>query len=278
MKREIIKIDEKLCNGCGNCVPGCPEGALQIIDGKARLVSDLFCDGLGACIGECPTGAITIEEREAEAYDEYKVMENIIKQGDNTIKAHIKHLKEHNEMKYLHTAMQCLKDNNIDIEPYKKIIHAEQSKMHLGCPGSKVIDLKVEKQSINIKDSIKIGSELQNWPIQLHLLNPNAPYLENADLVIAADCVAFSYRNFHGRFLKNKILTIFCPKLDQTISNYVDKLTHIFEEKNIKSITLVHMEVPCCFGIESVVKQALEKSKKNIIIHKYTISLQGEII
>jgi ferredoxin len=281
MKREIIKIDEELCNGCGNCVPGCPEGALQIIDGKARLVSDLFCDGLGACIGECPVGAIKIEEREAEPYDEYRVMENIIKQGDNTIKAHLKHLKEHNEMDYLKTAMKCLRDNDIDVTDYRKIVHGEEpvAAHGGGCPGSRAVNLQQHKPTETANESaVNRRSELQNWPVQLHLLNPHAPYLKNADLVIAADCVAFAYGNFHQRFLKNKVLTIFCPKLDHSQDQYFEKLANIFENQNIRSISLLNMEVPCCFGLVQVVEQALKRSDKDIPVEKYTISLQGEIL
>lgn len=271
MKRDVIKINEEKCNGCGSCVTGCPEGALQVIDGKARLVSDLFCDGLGACIGDCPEGAIEIEKREAEPYDEYKVMENIVKAGPNVTKAHLKHLHEHGQTKYLNEALSFLNEKNIEIPDYE-----EEAPLACGCPGSA---MQVPEPKSGIGESPQIlSAELGNWPVQLQLLNPNAPYLKNADLLITADCVPFAYPNFHQRFLKDKILIILCPKLDKTIDEYVDKLSEIFTKQDIKSITIVHMEVPCCSGIEVIVKRALEKAQKNIIIKDYTISINGEII
>lgn len=271
MKRDVIKINEEKCNGCGSCVTGCPEGALQVIDGKARLVSDLFCDGLGACIGDCPEGAIEIEKREAEPYDEYKVMENIVKAGPNVTKAHLKHLHEHGQTKYLNEALSFLNEKNIEVPDYE-----EEAPLACGCPGSA---MQVPEPKSGSGESPQIlSAELGNWPVQLQLLNPNAPYLKNADLLITADCVPFAYPNFHQRFLKDKILIILCPKLDKTIDEYVDKLTEIFTKQDIKSITIVHMEVPCCSGIEVIVKRALEKAQKNIIIKDYTISINGEII
>lgn len=276
MKRNIITISEDKCNGCGNCITGCPEGALQIIDGKARLVSDLFCDGLGACIGTCPQDAITIEEREAQPYDEFKVMHNIIKAGPNVIKAHLKHLHDHNETTYFNQALRFLKDNNIDVPEYSEQQHSKT--LPCGCPGSMTKDLRKNKSPDVTTDNVKLTSELNNWPIQLQLINPGAPYLKNADLLIAADCSPFAYPNFHQRFLKNKILIMFCPKLDKTLDQYIDKLAEIFNTQDIKSITIAHMEVPCCSGIEVVVKKALEKAQKNITIKDYTISINGEII
>lgn len=274
MKRKIIKINEEKCTGCGACIPDCPEGALQIIDGKARLVSDLFCDGLGACIKACPFDAMTTEEREAEPYDEYKVMENVIKGGENVIKAHLKHLDEHNQPEFLSQAIDFLKQNNINIPEYK-----DEPTLACGCPGTMMKDLSKQKPQNNDQTSlVNMSSELNNWPIQLHLLNPNAPYLKDADLIIAADCTAFAYPNFHQRFLKDKILTMFCPKLDSNLDNYINKLAEIFKNQNIKSITIVHMEVPCCGGVESIVQEALKISNKNIIIKDYTISISGGII
>jgi ferredoxin len=270
VKRDVIRIDEEKCTGCGSCVTGCPEGALQLIDGKARVVSDLFCDGLGACIGDCPEGAIEVETREAEPYNEHMVMENIAKAGPNVIKAHLQHLHEHGQEDLVNEAIDFLKENNIEIPDY------EEEPMACGCPGSISQDLR---RSGNQSVAPVTGtSELGNWPIQLQLLNPNAPYLKNADLLIAADCAPFAYANFHQRFIKGKVSIIFCPKLDKTIEEYVDKLSEIFQKQDIKSISIVHMEVPCCSGIEIIVKKALEKAQKNTIIKDYTISTNGEII
>lgn len=270
MKRSIIKIDEDKCNGCGACIPDCPEGALQVIDGKARLISDLFCDGLGACTKACPQDAMTIEEREAEPYDEYKVMENIIRGGANVIKAHLKHLKDHGENKLFSQAVDALKNAGIEVPELEESAHQ-------GCPGMMQKDFR-DRKSNSTENNIKMQSELSNWPIQLKLMNPNAPYLYKSDLVIAADCTAFSYANFHSKFLKNKILIMLCPKLDTDLESYVEKLADIFEKQDIQSITIVHMEVPCCGGVEMIVKKALEKANKYIIVKDYTISLQGEII
>ena len=270
MKRRIIKIDEDKCTGCGICIPDCPEGALQIIDGKARLISDLFCDGLGACIKACPENAMEIEEREAEEYDESEVMVNIVKGGANVIKAHLKHLKEHGEDKLFNEAIKYLKDNNIEIP------NLEENKF-CGCPGSMQRDLRNNKQR-NENNNIQMNSELRNWPIQLKLINPNANYFDNADLLVAADCAAFSYPNFHSRFLKDKILIMFCPKLDADIDTYIEKLANIFTNKKINSISIVRMEVPCCGGVEMIVRKALEMAQKNIIIKEYTISIDGNII
>lgn len=275
MKRRIIKIDEDKCTGCGVCIPDCPEGALQIIDGKARLISDLFCDGLGACIKACPENAMAIEEREAEEYNEAKVMVNIVKGGENVIKAHLKHLKEHGENKLFEEAINYMKDNSIEVP----II----DNLPCGCPGSMQRDLrKNHNNGYNTNNSnnnfVNMQSEIANWPIQLKLMNPNAPYLNEADLLISADCVPFAYPNFHNKFLKNKILMMLCPKLDSDIDSYIEKLANIFASKNIKSITIVHMEVPCCGGVETIVKEAMERANKNIIIKDYTISIEGSLV
>ena len=272
MKRKIIKIDEELCNGCGECIPNCPEGALQIIDGKARLISDLFCDGLGACIGECPTGAMETEEREAEPYDEERVMANVVKQGENTIKAHLEHLKEHGEHTYFNQAVEYLKKKDIPV-PQCKV-----GPPPVGCPGSRTTAMDRNKTKTDNPAAGKINSELNTWPVQLHLLNPDAPYLKNADLLVAASCVAYSFGDFHRRFLKDKVPIIFCPKLDRDIERYVEKLSNIFSRKDINSVTITRMEVPCCGGTLAIVQQALKRSGKNVIIKEYTISLQGEII
>ncbi|MEW5822147.1 MAG: 4Fe-4S binding protein [Cyanobacteriota bacterium] len=272
VKRKIIKIEEEKCTGCGKCIPGCPEGALQVIDGKARLISDLFCDGLGACIGECPTGAMTVEEREAEPYDEFKVMKNVVKGGANVIKAHLKHLDDHGEKTFLSQAIDYLKQNNIPVPEYKQPLPC-------GCPGTMQKDLRLNKVSTTNSGPVNLQSEINNWPIQLALLNPNAPYLNDADLLIAADCTPFAYANFHQKFLKDKILIMFCPKLDtEKINMYIEKLTDIFNNHIINSITLVHMEVPCCGGVEYIIKEALKKANKSIIIKDYTVSINGDLI
>jgi NAD-dependent dihydropyrimidine dehydrogenase PreA subunit len=280
MKRKIINIDEDKCTGCKLCVPNCPEGALQIIDGKARLVSDLLCDGLGACIGHCPEGAIHIEERDAEEYDEYKTMANIGKAGSNTIKAHIKHLRDHGQKEYLKQALNYLEKNNITVP---EDLPGAQSHAHAGegCPGMKMADFRKNKQQEKadaLTDNINLKSELTQWPVQLKLLNPLAPYFDNRDLVVAADCVPFTYANFHQKFLKDKALIVFCPKLDQAHEAYVEKLTAILKNNNVKSISIVRMEVPCCYGTVQAVEEAVKKSGKTLIIKEYTISLKGEII
>jgi ferredoxin len=268
-KRKIIKIDEEKCTGCGECIPACPEGALQIIDGKARLISDLFCDGLGACIGHCPYGAITIGEREAEKYDERKVMENIVKQGENVIKAHLEHLRNHGQMKYLKEALDFLKEKGIEIEfP----IHSG------GCPGSQIMDFaQKEKQVETAQEQGEIPSHLTHWPIQLHLIMPLAPYFKNSDLVIAADCTAFSFGDFHRRFLKGKRLIIACPKLDSGLDIYEEKIRALIDEAKINTLTVVTMEVPCCFGLLQIVKSAQEKVKRKVPIKHIVIGIKGNI-
>ena len=272
MIRQIIEIDEKKCNGCGECIPACPEGALQIIDGKARLISDLFCDGLGACLGDCPLGAITTIERDAEPYDEAIVMENIIKAGPNTVKAHLKHLKDHNETDLLSQAIAILKQKGLPIP----VLESESCSSG-SCPGTAAHSIKRDEMpTISINTELK--SELRQWPTQLHLINPNAAYFDNADLLIAADCTPFAYANFHQRFLKGKILIQLCPKLDKDIDSYVDKLAEIIKNKNLKSVNIVRMEVPCCGGVEWILKRAMEKAGKIIMPLINVISIQGDIV
>lgn len=272
-KRKIIKIDENKCNGCGLCIPNCPEGALQIIDQKARLISDLFCDGLGACLGHCPQGAISIEEREAEEYDEKRVVENIVKQGPNVIKAHLRHLKEHNELGYLREALDYLEEKGI---PKPIIEEGREALMQGGCPGSRIIDFrKKEGAPEEAKIVSRVESQLRQWPIQIMLVPPYAPYLKDADILIAADCVPFAYANFHEDLLKGKTLLVGCPKLDD-IGVYKDKLTRIFKENEVKSITYAHMEVPCCFGLVNIIQSAIEASGKGVPFKEIIIGLSGE--
>jgi ferredoxin len=261
MKRKIITIAHELCDGCGQCLPNCPEGALQLIDGKARLVSDLFCDGLGACIGTCPLGAIHVEERDAEPYDEQKVMANIVPQGDNVIRAHLAHLATHNEQGLLEEARRYLQGQGIALPSEPEPAGC--------CPGP---------AQAPEKPGARQASELQTWPLQLQLLNPPASFFDNADLLIAADCVPFSYASFHGDFIKGKVPVIFCPKLDRTIDQYLEKLTAIFQGHAIRSLHVVHMEVPCCSGTVALTRQALAAAGKTIPFYEYTISLQGKLL
>jgi len=276
-KRKIINIDEEKCNGCGLCIPNCPEGALQIIDGKARLISDLFCDGLGACIGYCPEGAITIEEREAQEYDERKVMENIVKQGKNVIKAHLEHLKQHNQSEYLKQAIGFLKERNIEIPVEQEHLPGKHKHMppFPECPGSKIMDFREREEVAEEKKAVSKGiSRLRQWPVQIILVPPSAPYLKDADLLIAADCVPFAYADFHDDLLKGKILLVGCPKFDD-VEFYKERITQILKNNNIKSITCAYMEVPCCFGLVSIVKSAISASGKDIPFKEVTISIKG---
>ena len=271
MERDIIFIDEEKCNGCGNCIPGCPEGALQVIDGKARLISDLFCDGLGACIGECPEDAITVERREAEAYDERIVMENIIKQGDATIRAHLSHLEDHGEDGYLEVANALLKEKGIEV---KQGIHAHHA--HAGCPGAQAREIHQAASSDTGLGSQ--ASELTQWPVQMHLIPPGAPYFKDADLLLSADCVAFAAGNFHSTFLKGRRLAIACPKLDEGQEIYLDKLVALIDHAQINSLTVATMEVPCCTGLLMMAKEAVEKAERKIPLQWIKVSVQGEVL
>ncbi|QSH40053.1 4Fe-4S binding protein [Lentisphaerota bacterium ZTH] len=278
MKRKIIEIDESKCNGCGLCIPNCPEGALQVIDGKARLVSDLFCDGLGACVGNCPTGAMKVVEREAEAYDERRVMrEKIIPAGHNTVMAHLRHLKEHGAENLLQDALEVLREHGMDpvaaglFDPQKK----DSAPAPCQCPGSMARSFEQDDETIPAGE---VKSQLRQWPVQLMLVSPNAPYFNNADLLISADCVPFAYGDFHNKLLKGKAVVTFCPKLDQTLDIYIERLTEIFNNNNIKSITVARMEVPCCGGTEHIVRKALAASGKEHQISVKVVSLDGSEI
>jgi NAD-dependent dihydropyrimidine dehydrogenase PreA subunit len=296
MLREIIKIDEEKCNGCGLCIPSCPEGALQIIDGKARLVSDLMCDGLGACIGECPEGAIEIEKREAVPYDEKSVIKEIVMFGENTVVAHLKHLLDHNEIVYFETAVEYLNDNghnfSFDVENvldkvYEKSLGGNSCATG-GCPGSKNFTLDIDLDEVEAagkpdpkRDGVprdSIPSELRQWPVQMHLINPGAPYFRDADVVLAADCVAYSVGDFHQKYLKGKSLAIACPKLDSGKEAYVEKLKAMIDASQIKSLQVLVMEVPCCSGLVHIANLAREAAGRKISIKKTVISIKGEVI
>jgi ferredoxin len=304
MLRKIIQIDEEKCNGCGLCIPNCPEGALQIIDGKARLVSDLFCDGLGACMGHCPEGAIEIVEREAEPYDETKVMDIIVPQGRNTILAHLDHLRSHHETDYLNEAIAYIKSRNIDMSPrasennppvqqtpasfsgLSEARHRLKPTASSGCPGCQTIDFRSTEGKENSTEPetavpvkmIAKSSELKQWPVQMHLVNPMASYFQGSDLLLAADCVAFAMGDFHERLLKDKSLAIACPKLDSNMESYIEKLNALITRAGVRSITVAMMEVPCCGGLLRMVLKAMENSERIIPVRKIVVNLQGEIL
>jgi len=303
MLRKIIKIDEEKCNGCGLCIPNCHEGALQIIDGKARLVSDLFCDGLGACIGHCPEGAIEIIEREAEPYNETLVMEQMAKMGRNTILAHLEHLRDHNEETLLKEAIACIKKNGIDLSPeaveerqvkvaatFPTLQEAikqtrEASSPSCGCGGSAPMDFRIDMDKVNAAGVTAASaietpapSELRQWPVQFHLINPNASYFQGADVVLAADCVAFAMGDFHNRLLKGKSLVIACPKLDSNKESYVEKLTAMIANAKINSLTVPIMEVPCCGGLMQIVMIAMQQAGRKIPVRKIVVGIKGDIL
>lgn len=243
MKRNIVKIDETKCNGCGICITACHEGAIELIEGKARLRSDEYCDGLGDCLPGCPEGAIEIIEREAEDYSEESVQklkeERISKVGENVVKP-----------------IPC------------------------GCPGTSARAIVRKSQEIEVranKTEEPNSSELRQWPVQLNLINTKAPYLKEADLLVAADCTAYAYADFHKNFIKNHITVIGCPKLDD-VQYYKEKLAEILELNNVKSITVIRMEVPCCGGIISAVKAAMLASETIVPYREVVISTEGNII
>jgi len=296
MKRTLISIDEDRCTGCGLCIPNCPEGALQIIDGKARLVSDLFCDGLGACIGHCPEGAIATEEREAEAYDETKVMENIVRQGENVVLAHLRHLRDHGENELFREALAALVERDIEIpgeflEDSCRCGELEPAPRPGGCPGAAVMSLGPERtggcpgsRTMSIETDSACGekalpqsrpSRLRQWPVQIMLVPPHAPFFDGADLLIAADCVPFTFADFHDRLLAGRVLLVGCPKLDDA-AHYLEKLAEIFKRNDIRSVTVAHMEVPCCFGMVKLVQSAVERSGKKIPFAARMFSVKGE--
>lgn len=237
MKRKIVSIDETKCNGCGLCVNACHEGALQLIDGKAKLISDSYCDGLGACLPECPTGAIKIEEREADIFDEEAAKKNV-----------------EDKAKPAPKPLAC------------------------GCPGThaRIIERKAQAPAHMVKEEASAESQLRQWPCQIKLVPAGAPYFDNAHLLVAADCTAYAYANIHSDFMRGKITIIGCPKLDGV--DYAEKLTDILEAHEIKSITVLRMEVPCCGGIENAVKQAMLNSGKLIPWRVVVIGTDGSIV
>ncbi|MGL5317726.1 MAG: ATP-binding protein [Bacteroidales bacterium] len=279
MKRKIISINEELCNGCGKCVKGCHEGALQMIDGKARIISELYCDGLGACIGDCPVGAISIEEREALPYDEIAVMEKISPKGEQTILAHLNHLKDHNELAYLEQGIAYIKKHQLNVNLSALETQESLKPLACGCPGSAARSFKpAAAVKPQFKTQEKQVSELTHWPVQLHLINPSASYLNGADLLVAADCTAFAYADFHATFIKGKKLVIACPKLDSNKEVYVAKLTEMINESMVNTLTVIIMQVPCCKGLTQLVQLAVSQASRKIPVKEIIISVQGEIV
>ncbi len=244
VKRKIIEIDDELCDGCGNCVPSCAEGAIQIINGKAKVVKDQFCDGLGACIGECPQGALHIVERVTDEFDE---------------KAVEKYLEE--------------------LEKQEK--NKTTGTLACGCPST---ELKTFANDVSSCESANIPAELSgaksnlgHWPVQIRLIPPHAPFLKNADLLVAADCVPVAYPSFHSDFLEAKTVMIGCPKFDD-VDDYVERFTQIFKTADIKSLTALIMEVPCCSGLPGILKKAMDQAGVNIPMKKIVVSSKGEIL
>ncbi len=283
MERTVIKIDEKKCTGCGLCVSGCHEGALQLINGKAVMISDLYCDGLGACIGECPEGAISFEKREAAPYSETAVLERIAPKGEKVVLAHLKHLKDHQQAEFVTEGIDYLKKHgyNYDLstitfeKPQPVAVHTHQHGG--GCPGARSQSFA----GISSPENTSTGdtsSQLRQWPVQLHLLSAAAPYFTQSDVLLAADCTAFSVGNFHSQFLKGKSLAIACPKLDSNKENYIEKLTALIDQAQIKSLTVMIMEVPCCGGLLQMAKMAREQAQRKIPIHLIVAGLQGNIV
>ncbi len=237
--RDIVKIDEDLCDGCGMCVPGCAEGAIEIVDNKARLVAEKFCDGLGACLGHCPRGAIIMIKREAETFDEDAVQERL-------------------------QSLEAQGENQ------------EMTKPGCGCPGTAMASFSPAPGGMDTRKAEPAGSALTNWPVQIRLIPPHAPFLKGADLLIAADCAPVSYPSLHQDLLPGKVIMLGCPKFDDT-RDYTERFVEIFKQAHIKSVTVLSMEVPCCAGLARIVRQAVVISGKDIPMQEIVVSRQGEI-
>jgi len=235
MKRKIIHIDEEKCNGCGACAAACHEGAIGMVNGKAKLLRDDYCDGLGDCLPACPTGAITFTEREAAEYDKAAVMENKLKS-----------------------------------------LHRQGETLPCGCPGTQSRSIERAEEPADEPAAAKPVSQLRQWPVQIKLAPVNAPYFKGAKLLVAADCTAYAYADFHRDFIRGRIALVGCPKLDGV--DYSEKLTEILRQNDVKSVTVVRMEVPCCGGLENAVKKALRESGKLIPWQVVTISTDGRIL
>ena len=239
--RKIVRIDEEKCDGCGSCATACAEGAIAIVNGKAKLLSEIYCDGLGACLGECPQGAISIEERDAVGFNERRTNE------------HLKKMKALSEAQKKSETLPC------------------------GCPGSMTKTITKKEMPKPDKELPSSESSLMNWPVQLKLIPVNAPYLKDADLLIVADCVPFAFPDIHSRFMPGKVVIVGCPKLDDA-AFYTQKMTDIFITASPRSITVLLMEVPCCSGLMKIVQKALEESKKEIPVEQIVMGIEGGIL
>jgi NAD-dependent dihydropyrimidine dehydrogenase PreA subunit len=279
MQRQIIRIDESRCDGCGQCIVGCPEGALQLIDGKARIVSESTCDGLGACIKECPQDAISVETREAREYDEIETLCRILPQGAATLKAHLKHLYDHAQSSYLEQALSYLRAHDVTIPDFR---HAPAP----SCPGSThrklptVSSAPVSASRYPGGDSRAtqgLVSQLEQWPIQLHLIQPRNPVFLRQSVLLAADCVAFALPDFNQKFLPGKRLLVACPKLDQNQDIYLSKLVTLIDDAEIADMHVLIMEVPCCGGLLRLAQSAAQQAKRSVVIKTTVVGLDGEI-
>lgn len=253
--RQMIRIDEDKCNGCGVCVPACAEGAIQIVDGKAKVVTEKYCDGLGACLGECPQGAISFETREAEQFDEAATIQHL-KDTGRSVEAHLAHMAEH-----AHHASH--------------MSHASHKSHGFQCPSARTIDRTRECSHEDAPAEQSVQSELRQWPVKLHLVNPSASFFQDADLLIVADCVPFAYGSLHPDFLRGKVVVAGCPKFDD-IEAHMDKLTEIFRRNDVRRVTVLQMEVPCCSGMGRAAGAAIAASGKHVPMETVTISLSGE--
>ena len=251
VKRKIIRINEALCDGCALCIPSCLEGALQIIDGKARLVRDSYCDGLGACLGECPQGALSITEMMVEDFDELGVKNHMAGISHGSSQGNPTLVKE-------------------SIKIRERTPHAHQP---AGCPSTRPMEL-------NSQHLTRTGTEskLRQWPVQLHLISPMAPYFKGKDVILAADCTAYALGDFHKDFLKDKSLAIACPKLDSEQEIYAQKITSLIDDAKINTLTILTMEVPCCSGLVNIAKQAAGDAKRKVPIKSVVVSIRGEIL
>ncbi len=304
MKRKIIHIDEELCDGCGLCIPDCPEGAIRLVDGKARLAGEQLCDGLGACLGRCPRGAIRIEEREAEAYDERQVMEQVAARGEQTLRSHLEHLREHGQHEYLREAQAWLEEKaaaggaagraparptSSARSPAPAAAAADPVSGRAapcGCPGARSLSFaqagSPARAPAEAAPEAAAGpppaGELSHWPVQLHLLSPRAPHFQGADLLLCADCVAYALGDFHRRYLKGRTLAIACPKLDEGQEIYADKLQALVDEAGIHTLTVVIMEVPCCGGLLRLAQAALARAKRKVPLKVAVVGIQGQVL